>query len=73
MSTKSVFVVKSSYLITENIGKDCINCITNIHFIRCVAPNDSANAGMVMALFLVFGVLCGINFSRVWGIVIGSG
>ncbi|CAG5134676.1 unnamed protein product [Candidula unifasciata] len=39
---------------------------------KCVLPNDSPIAGMTMALFLVFGILCGINFSRVWGLVIGS-
>ncbi|BFY98982.1 hypothetical protein BsWGS_02022 [Bradybaena similaris] len=39
---------------------------------KCVSSNDSPIAGMTMALFLVFGILCGINFSRVWGFVIGS-
>jgi len=35
-----------------------------------VAPGDAPIAGMVMALMLVFGILCGVNFSRVWSILV---
>ncbi|XP_035825618.1 uncharacterized protein LOC101856304 [Aplysia californica] len=38
-----------------------------------VAPSDAPIAGMVMALFLVFGILCGVNFSRVWDLIIKLG
>ena len=37
---------------------------------RRVAPGDAPIAGMVMALMLVFGILCGVNFSRVWSILV---
>uniref|UniRef100_A0A0B7AUL4 Equilibrative nucleoside transporter 1 n=3 Tax=Arion vulgaris TaxID=1028688 RepID=A0A0B7AUL4_9EUPU len=66
----SVFIV-SAILFSFTSGY--CSSLVMMYAPKCVAPNDSANAGMVMALFLVFGVLCGINFSRVWGIVIGSG
>lgn len=35
-----------------------------------VSPGDAPIAGMVMALMLVFGILCGVNFSRVWTILV---
>ncbi|GFR81510.1 equilibrative nucleoside transporter [Elysia marginata] len=40
---------------------------------KCVNLNDSPIAGMIMALFLVFGILSGINCSRLWGYIIKLG
>ncbi|RUS75639.1 hypothetical protein EGW08_016593 [Elysia chlorotica] len=40
---------------------------------KCVNLNDAPIAGMIMALFLVFGILSGINCSRVWGYIIKLG
>ncbi|GFN80516.1 equilibrative nucleoside transporter 3-like [Plakobranchus ocellatus] len=40
---------------------------------KCVSLHDAPIAGMIMALFLVLGILAGINCSRVWGYAIKAG
>ncbi|CAL1546224.1 unnamed protein product [Lymnaea stagnalis] len=44
--------------------------LTMMYAPKCVEHNDAPIAGMIMALSLVFGILCGINCSRIWGFVI---
>ncbi|XP_059179041.1 equilibrative nucleoside transporter 1-like [Physella acuta] len=62
-----VFIVVS---ILFSFTSGYCSSLTMMYAPKLVATNDAPIAGMIMALCLVFGILCGINCSRLWEYVL---
>uniref|UniRef100_A0A2C9LT29 Equilibrative nucleoside transporter 1 n=1 Tax=Biomphalaria glabrata TaxID=6526 RepID=A0A2C9LT29_BIOGL len=62
-----IYIVSSALF---SFSSGYCSSLTMMYAPSCVAPSDAPIAGMIMALSLAFGILIGINCSRIWGFLV---